>query len=179
MTFSRRQFIQLGAVAAACAAVPLSAIAQPLALAPLAASSLNGSPDANLPNEFAALHNITKQQFKLAVGQAFKVKTGPSTSVWLTLQSVQDAPSPIPSTSHFAVSPPATRSKPVQVASYYLHFYGAPTSPLAEGTYIFEGGSLGRFALFISHAAAGQHLYMALISQLVESKNLQPAPKAM
>ncbi len=160
MSFSRRKFLQSGAVAAAAwAASPLPAWSSEHH--PPAAASLPGHRPGKMPG-------LSRAAFTEAVGSSFQVFPGGANSqpVWLTLLAVKDLPALAPvNPASMAVPPPKTSSS-VAVSGFVLTF-NSSAPPLEQGTYDFQHEKLGKFALFIVPGPPGTQTYSALFNTLV------------
>lgn len=172
MAVSRRIFLHQGVLAAvACAASPVFALGSqrsvggsedtgPLSKQP----SIGGSN--NWQDHTAALQGMSREQFAGVVGTNFKIILPDNAQpVWITLQAVEDLPEIVPvNPASFAV--PIKQSAVVPVApstnGFLLKFGGS--TPVAQGTYLLEHGSLGSFALFI--VPAGTDVYTAVVNRL-------------
>lgn len=174
MAVSRRIFLHQGVLAAvACASSPVFALGSQ--------RSVGGSEDTgalprrpsiggsnNWQDHAAALQGMPRELFAGAVGTNFKViMPGDAQPVWITLQAVEDFPEPVPfNPASFAVPIKQSSVAPVAPSStgFFLKFGGS--TPVAQGTYLLEHGSLGQFALFIVPAGNGQQVYTAVVNRL-------------
>ncbi|HKV94334.1 MAG TPA: hypothetical protein VJW20_17430 [Candidatus Angelobacter sp.] len=122
----------------------------------------------NWQDHAAALQGMAREQFAGMVGTNFKViMPDDAQPVWITLQAVEDFPEIAPvNPASFAV--PIKRSSVAPVApsssGFFLKFGGS--TPVAQGTYLLEHGSLGQFALFIVPAGNGEQVYTAVVNRL-------------
>ena len=111
-----------------------------------------------------AFEAMTKEQFAGAVGSEFKVISadGTTSPVWVTLTTVDDLPALAPvNPASFAVANRQSGSAPS--TSGFLLTFGS-SAELQQGTYLFEHGTLGRFALFV--VPDGTQTYTAVINRL-------------
>ena len=168
---SRRIFLHQGVLAAvACAASPVFALGSQ--------RSVGGSEDTgalskhpstggsnNWQDHAAALQGMSREQFAGVVGTNFKViLTNDAQPVWITLQAVEDLPETVPvNSASFAV--PIRQSAVAPGTSGFLLRFGGST-PVAQGTYLLEHDSLGRFALFVVPAGNGEQVYTAVVNRL-------------
>ena len=172
MAVSRRIFLHQGVLAAvACAASPVFALGSQ--------RSVGGSEDTgalsrqpstgesnNWQDHAAALQGMTREQFVGVVGTNFKIiLPGDAQPVWITLQAVEDLPEIVPvNPASFAVPVRQSSVAPVVPSTNgFLLKFGSST-PVAQGTYLLEHGSLGQFALFIVPAGTG--VYTAVVNRL-------------
>lgn len=171
LAFSRRIFLRHGVLAAAaCAANPFSAMAFGTRPAPIAGNE-EGSPQRtpetgsdNWQDHAAALDNLGRNAFSGAVGTNFKVFIGPDQSpVWVTLLAVEDLPALAPvNSASFAV--PNNRTGFAPASSGFVLLFGG-SSPVLQGTHLFEHQDLGRFALFTVGGNSTQ-VYTAVVNRL-------------
>jgi hypothetical protein len=167
LAVSRRRFLHHGVLAAAaCAASPL------LALGPK--RPVGGNEDTLLrqpstgsdswQDHALALDGMTREQFAGAVGSDFKVSfsDGITSPVWARLMTVGDLPAPaLVNPASFAVANRQSGTAPA--TSGYLLTFGS-SAEIQQGTYLFEHGTLGRFALFV--VPDGPQAYTAVINRL-------------
>ncbi len=167
MAVSRRRFLHHGVLAAAaCAASPL------LALGPK--RPVGGNEDTllkqpssgsdNWQNHALALDGMSREQFAGAVGSDFKVIStdGTTSPIWVRLMTVNDLPAPVSvNPASFAVAKRQSGGAPS--TSGFLLTFGS-SAELQQGTYLFEHGTLGRFALFV--VPDGPQAYTAVINRL-------------
>jgi len=166
---SRRMFLHQGVLAAAaCATTPLLARSKnPIGgddqtrITPSPASSGSGSWD----DHAAALDRLGRGQFSNAVGTSFKVTIeGGAQPVFVTLTAVNDLPAlPQANPASFAVANRRSAAAPA-TAGFMLFFWSS--SPLPQGTHLFQHASLGSFALFTVPAGNGQQTYVATVNRL-------------
>lgn len=174
MAVSRRIFLHQGVLAAvACAANPVFALGSQRSVdgrndigALSRQPSIGGSN--NWQDHAAALQGMAREQFAGVVGTNFKViMPGDSQPVWITLQAIEDLPKIAPvNSASFAVPIKQSSVAPVAPGSsgFFLKFGGS--TPVAQGTYLLEHGSLGQFALFIVPAGNGEQVYTAVVNRL-------------
>ena len=166
---SRRMFLHQGVLAAAaCATTPLLGKSKgPIgsdgqnAIIPSPASS--GS--ANWADHTAALDRLGRGQFSNAVGTTFKVTVeGNAQPVFVTLSAVSDLPAFAPANpASFAVANQRSAAAPT-TAGFMLLFWSS--SPLPQGTHLFQHATLGSFALFTVPTGNGQQTYVATVNRL-------------
>ncbi len=178
MAFSRRIFLRHGVLAAAaCASNPLMAFGArsgpiggneeggtqrtPVVRTPVAGSD-------NWQDHAAALDHLDRNAFSGAVGTNFKVFTGAGQlPVWVTLLAVEDPPAIAPvNPASFAVANKQSGFAPAS-SGFVLLFGGS--SPVPQGTHLFEHQHLGRFALFTVPAGNGMQVYTAVVNRLEAS----------
>ena len=173
MAFSRRLFLRSGALAAAaCVSNPLLALG---GRRPIGGEEendpslkLSSSQSSNWEDHAGALDRLERNAFAGAVGSSFKVFLSPDSSpVWVTLQAVEDLPQIVPvNPASFAVMNRASSIAPA-TNGFVLVFGGS--SSLPQGTYLFEHGGLGSFALFTVPDGNGQQLYTGVVNRLESS----------
>ena len=170
MAFSRRLFLRSGALAAAaCVTNPLLALGgrRPIGGEEESDPSLKlpSSQSSNWEDHAGALDSLERNAFAGAVGSSFKVFLTPDSSpVWVTLQAVEDLPQIAPvNPASFAVMNRASSIAPA-TSGFVLVFGGS--SALPQGTYLFEHGGLGSFALFTVPDGSGQQLYTGVVNRL-------------
>lgn len=159
MYVSRRGFLVAGQTLLAAAALPTKFFG---------ASSFGfGSSKA------ANLAFSTKETFLPLVNSSFAVRSGPLTTAWLTLLSVEDMNSKtfIQSKPITASGLKASRTTPTSINTFALHFYGTGEE-LQQGTYELEHHSLGQFSLFL--VPSGKSTYMAVISHIRSVTPIEP-----
>lgn len=173
MAVSRRGFLHHGVLAAAvCWAKPLLALGSRHTVDGSGNNDDTSTPprlpssgsSANWQDHTAALQGMSRNQFAGAVGTDFKIvfPEGTVAPVWLTLMAVADLPALAPANPQsFAV--PMRQSSAVPATNGYLLTFGS-TADLAQGSYLFEHETLGKFALFT--VPSGQQVYTAVINQL-------------
>ena len=136
--------------AAACAATPLMALSSKRTVGgdetreiPSHPSSGSGS----WQDQAAALEHLGRSQFSSAIGTSFKVTVeGSAQPIWVTLVAVEDLPALAPvNPASFAVA--NKQSSPAPTTSGFLLILNG-SSPLPQGTHLFQHDSLGSFALF-------------------------------
>ena len=130
--------------------------------------TLEGSPGAGSDNwqeHATALTILTATAFSGAVGTNFKVFTAAGQlPVWVTLLAVKDLPALAPvNAASFAV--PNKRTGFAPASSGFVLLFGG-SSPVPQGTHLFEHQDLGRFALFTVPAGNGQQIYTAVVNRL-------------
>ncbi|HEV7522827.1 MAG TPA: hypothetical protein VGP89_17125 [Candidatus Angelobacter sp.] len=171
MTFSRRMFLRQGVMtAAACAGSPLLALsgnratggndeAEPLRKGP----SPRVKSD-NWQDHASALNNLDRSAFSREIGTQFKVMLATGAPVWVTLTAVEDLPKLAPvNPASFAVQNKGSSVAPGS-SGFVLVFGGS--SPVPQGTHLFEHSQLGRLALFSVPARNGQQIYTAVVNRL-------------
>lgn len=172
MAFSRRIFLRHGVLAAAaCAASPFSAMALSGPRIPLGSSEetdlrkSSGAGSDTWQDHAMALDHLDRTAFSGAVGTNFKVLTGADQlSVWVTLLAVEDLPALAPvNAASFAVPNKRVGFAPAS-SGFVLSFGGS--SPVPQGTHLFEHQDLGRFALFTVPAGNGSQVYTAVVNRL-------------
>jgi hypothetical protein len=164
MNVTRRNVLTLGALSAASAAVPFNIFAG--VAAPQAASSGPGK------NEYENLSRMTAESFKPWVGSVFDVHPDSSGAALVILDEVQDPPA----FSKSGKGSPAAKKTALQALSdskmkaFALRFKSLSGEPLSQGTYVFENGALGRFALFVVPSGDGAEpmYYTALVNRLTQ-----------
>ncbi|HEY1940477.1 MAG TPA: hypothetical protein VGJ33_21295 [Candidatus Angelobacter sp.] len=172
MAFSRRMFLRHGVLtAAACASTPLMALGRARTIS----NDDEGGPERNLSSSSnsnkwqdhaTALDHLGRNAFSGALGTHFKVflPAADSMPVWVTLFAVEDLPALAPTNpASFAVPNKATGVAPV-TSGFMLVFGGS--SPLPQGTHLFEHQNLGRFAMFTVPDGNGQQTHTAVINLL-------------
>lgn len=173
MAFSRRMFLRHGVLtAAACASAPLMALGSARAVggegeeeggARNPSSSSNSS---KWQDHATALDHLGRNAFSGALGTNFKVFLPEATSipVWVTLFAVEDLPAPVPANpASFAVPNKGTGVAPA-TSGFVLVFGGS--SPLPQGTHLFEHQDMGRFAMFTVPERDGQQTHTAVVNRL-------------
>ena len=154
MAVSRRMFLQRGVLAAAaCATTPLLALGSKPPVAGDEAGDSHALPNhpgsglASWQDHAAAFDHLGRSSFSSAIGTNFKVTVaGSDQPVWITLAAVEDLPAIVPvNQASFAV-PSKQFSAPPASSGFLLIFNGS--SPLPQGTHLFQHDSLGSFALF-------------------------------
>lgn|SRR5579859_1237137 len=173
LAFSRRIFLRHGVLAAvACASNPLMAFGA--RRGPIGGSEEGGpqrtpgSGSDNWQDHAAALDHLGLSAFSGAVGTDFKVLTGAGQSpVWVTLLAVEDLPAIAPvNPASFAVANKQSGFAPAS-SGFVLVFGGS--SPVPQGTHLFEHQGLGRFALFTVPGGNGTQVYTAVVNRLEAS----------
>ena len=172
LAFSRRIFLRHGVLAAAaCAASPFSAMALSGPRIPLGSNEETdlrksyGAGSDTWQDHAAALDHLDRTAFSGAVGTNFKVLTGADQlSAWVTLLAVEDLPALAPvNAASFAV--PNKRAGFAPASSGFVLSFGG-SSPVPQGTHLFEHQNLGRFALFTVPAGNGSQVYTAVVNRL-------------
>jgi len=166
---SRRMFLHQGVLAAVgCATTPLVARSKgPIGgddqprTTPGTAPSGSGS----WQDHAAALARLGRSQFADAVGTSFKVTIeGSAQPVFVNLISVTDLPALAQANAaSFAVPNNRSAAAPATVG-FVLLFWSS--SPLPQGTHLFQHASLGNFALFTVPTGNGQQTYVATVNRL-------------
>ena len=136
MDEARRKLLKLGIATAVSAALPLEALGQNI-----------GKPAPRLAgNVYDALSYLTPDDFKTSVGGTFKVQSGATTVARVILAEVQVPPTLAGSTKTTVVPHPQT---------FALRFKNVSGAPLEQNTYVFENGTIGRFAMFVVPSGPG------------------------
>jgi hypothetical protein len=170
LAFSRRIFLRHGALAAvACAGNPLMAFGE--RRGPMGSNEERvtqktpGTGSDNWQDHAAMLDHLHRNAFSGAVGTDFKVFTGAGQSpVWVTLLAVEDLPAIAPvNPASFAVPNKGNGFAPAS-SGFVLLFGGS--SPVPQGTHLFEHQDLGRFALFTVPGGNGTQVYTAVVNRL-------------
>ncbi len=173
LAFSRRIFLRHGVLATvACASNPLMAFA--VRRGDIGGNEVGGPqriPAAgsdNWQDHAAALDRLDRNAFSGAVGTNFKVFTGAGQlPVWVTLLAVEDLPAIAPvNPASFAVANKQSGFAPPS-SGFVLLFGGS--SPVSQGTHLFEHQDLGRFALFTVPDGNGTQVYTAVVNRLETS----------
>lgn len=173
LAFSRRIFLRHGVLAAvACASNPLMVFGA--RRGPIGGNEVGGpqrTPAAgsdNWQDHAAALDRLDRNAFSGAVGTDFKVFTGDGQlPVWVTLLAVEDLPTIAPvNPASFAVANKQSGFAPASTG-FVLLFGGS--SPVPQGTHLFEHQDLGRFALFTVPDGNGTQVYTAVVNRLEAS----------
>lgn len=170
MAFSRRILLRHGVLAAvAYASSPLMAFG---ARRGNIAGNEEGGPQRtpasgsdNWQDHAAALDHLGRNAFSGAVGTNFKVFTGAGQlPVWVTLLAVEDLPAIAPvNPASFAVANKQSGFAPAS-SGFVLLFGGS--SPVPQGTHLFEHQDLGRFALFTVPDGNGSQVSTAVVNRL-------------
>lgn len=173
MAFSRRIFLRHGVLAAAaCASNPLMALgARP---GPIGGNEeggpqrIPGAGSDNWQDHAAALDHLGRSAFSGVVGTNFKVFTDAGQlPVWVTLLAVEDLPAIAPvNPASFAVANKQSGFAPAS-SGFVLVFGGS--SPVPQGTHLFEHQHLGRFALFTVPGGNSTQVYTAVVNRLEAS----------
>jgi len=168
LAVSRRRFLQHGALtAAACAAGPLSLFASQRPTGGDHAHELSQLPSSRgtWQDHANTLQHFGRETFLNAIGGDFKVTLHSGQQpVWLTLMAVEDLPQ------QAAVNPAsfAVRRKNAAAApasnGFVLRF--GSSADLPQGTYLFQHGSMGSFALFTVPEGRSQGTFIAVVNQL-------------
>lgn len=170
MAVSRRNFLHHGViVATAFAAKPLLALGTKR---PMGGDDqtreLPGRPSSgsdNWQDHAGALEGLGRAKFAAAIGTSFGVLLADANlPVWVTLTGVNDLPA-IASVNPASLAVAARQSAPAPATSGFLLLFSGST-PLPQGTYLFEHGELGRFALFTVPEGNGQEIYTAVVNRL-------------
>jgi hypothetical protein len=137
-----------------------------------------GTASDNWHDHAAALDHLGRNAFSGAVGTNFKVFAGANQlPVWVTLLAVEDLPAIAPvNPASFAVANKRNGGAPTS-SGFVLLFGGS--SPVPQGTHLFEHQELGRFALFTVPAGNGSQIYTAVVNRLdaaVKGSAGAPAP---
>jgi hypothetical protein len=124
-----------------------------------------GAGSDNWQDHAAALDLLGRNAFSGAVGTDFKVFIGADQSpVWVTLLAVEDLPAIAPvNPASFAV--PNKQSGFAPASSGFVLLFGG-SSPVPQGTHLFEHQDLGRFALFTVPGGNGTQVYTAVVNRL-------------
>ncbi len=172
MALSRRQFVGLGGLFVASA------------IAPLAASSSGSNHSAATAASFDAsqevpLQYLSRDNFTRLIGTRFTVHTANSRTVPLTLIAVEDLRTPAATATvssrgralqaHLPAmvgKVPAASTR--QMDTFALRFRGFAGKLLAQNSYVFESGGLGKIALFIVPGGKNMRIptYTAIINRL-------------
>lgn len=166
-------FLRHGMLAAvACASGPLMALgsrSRPIGSdeeGSLGKNFSSHSGSDNWQDHATALDRLGRDAFSGAVGTNFKVfpSAGESAPVWVTLFSVNDLPAPVPANSASFAVPNKGASFALATTGFVLVFGGS--SPLSQGTHLFEHQEMGRFAMFTVPEGNGQQTHAAVINRL-------------
>lgn len=114
-----------------------------------------------------SLTDLDRAAFTGAVGSSFQVSpaSGQGNSVWLQLTTVDDLPEITPpDLGAMTVQPPANSPVPA-TSGFVLSFLGTTSQPLSQGTYTFQGDTLGSFSLLLVPRPDGQ-TYDAVINRV-------------
>jgi uncharacterized protein DUF6916 len=165
---SRRMFLQQGVLAAAaCATTPLLALGSKR---PIGSDDQNrelpphSSGSGNWQDHATAFDHLVRGQFTNAVGTDFQVIVdGNAQPTWVTLTAVEDLPALAPvNPGSFAV--PA-KSAPAPVTEGFMLSFWSST-PLPQGSHLFQHSAIGRFALFTVPGGASQQVSLAVVNRL-------------
>ena len=173
MAVSRRMFLQRGVLAAAaCATTPLLALGSK----PPVGGNQTGGKVHTLPSHpssgsvswqdhAAALDHLGRGHFLSAIGTAFKVTVeGSAQPIWVTLAAVNDLPALVPvNQASFAVPSKQSGFAPTS-SGFVLSFNGS--SPLPQGTHLFQHDALGSFALFTVPDGSTPQVSWAIVNRL-------------
>ncbi len=121
----------------------------------------------NWQDHASALDGINRAAFTAAIGASFKVflSVGNQAPVYVRLLVVEDLPKiEIANLGSFAVAPKKAFSATPTTTGFVLLF--GSSANLAQGTYLFEHDSLGRFALFTVPDASGRQVYSGVVNRL-------------
>jgi hypothetical protein len=151
MNYSRRKFMKAGALAAACAGLPLkSALAQ---------SWSKVTPGSPLPASIQQLGYYSKSAFTPYVNTKFRVYLGPSNTRGLRLIEVSDYPTSLAQVEATANS--------IEAECFSLLFTIPPGKPFSQDTYMIEHEALGTFYMFLvsvnAHSKKSTDYYEAVI----------------
>src|SRR5579859_1190040 len=166
---SRRIFLQQGVLAAAaCATTPLLALGSQRPTGGDRARELpshRSSGSSNWQDHASAFDHLGRSNFTNTIGTDFKVTVPGSTQpVWVTLLAVEDLPAlPAVNPASFAVASKQSSSAPT-TSGFVLRFGGS--TPLSQGTYLFQHDALGLFALFAVPQGNGRQVYNAIVNRL-------------
>ena len=155
MSVSRRKFLKAGAIAGACATLPLSAVEV------LAGQQRGGRlPGSQFPDKklLELPTDLTMERFAAQLHTPFRVQLGVSNAIELELIQVAE----VRPTSR-AVSLDTSRQE-----SFSVIFRGPRETPLGQDTYHIEHSEMGKFDLFIvpgSEGGDGKH-YEAAFNRL-------------
>jgi hypothetical protein len=170
LAFSRRIFLRHGVLAAAaCASNPLMVFGA--RRNPIGGNEEGdpqrtpGAASDNWQDHASALDHLDRNAFSGAIGSSFKVLTGAGQlPVWVTLLAVEDLPAIAPvNPANFAVANKRNGFAPTS-SGFVLLFGGS--SPVPQGTHLFEQQDLGRFALFTVPSGNGSQVYTAVVNRL-------------
>lgn len=150
---SRRIFLQKGVLAAAaCATTPLMALGSKRPVTGDEADNTHALPGhatsgSSWQAHAAAFDHLGRSNFSSEIGTSFRVTVeGSAQPIWIRLVAVEDLPALVPvNQASFAV-PSKQSSAPPAGNGFLLIFNGS--SPLPQGTHLFQHSSLGSFALF-------------------------------
>jgi hypothetical protein len=166
MDSTRRQVLVFGALAAASATVPLNAIAG------ITAADSKAAPSGPAKTDYDNLSRLTVEDFKPWVGSVFDMFVDSSRTILVILSEVQDPPVLPKSTKTVrgTASSPEQNSATQRTAAFALRFKSLSGEALEQGTYVFENGALGRFALFVVPSGTDQETiyYTAQVNRLLQ-----------
>lgn len=178
MAFTRRLFLRQGFLTALAASFskPLFAASggrppQGLdGLDPLQGASPKQTTPGTWQQHAATLNGLGRDAFAKVVGTNFKVFLDNSQIVWVTLLSVEDLPKIAPGNpASFAV--PQKGHSAVPTSSGFVLLFGG-SSPLPQGTHLFQHDSLGNFAIFT--VPGGPQIYSATVNRLDQPATVPP-----
>jgi len=168
---SRRIFLQQGVLAAAaCATTPLLALGSkhPIGRDDQTRELPNhSSGSSSWQDHSSAFDHLVRSQFANAVGTDFKVIVeGSAQPTWVTLTAVEDLPAP-------ATASPGSFAVPRQSAQgpgtdgFMLSFWSS--SPLPQGSHLFQHSAIGSFALFTVPGGTNQQVFFAVVNRIAPS----------
>lgn len=168
MAVSRRMFLHHGILAAAGCATTFAKSKGPIGsddqtrTSPKPASAAGSGSWQDHANAF---DHLSRGQFADAVGTPFKVTLeGSAQPVFVTLTAVRDLPALAQANvASFAV--PNNRSAVAPSTTGFLLLFWS-SSPLPQGTHLFQHPSLGNFALFTVPSGNGQQTFVGTVNRL-------------
>jgi hypothetical protein len=163
-------FLRHGVLAAAaCASSPLLALSERrLPIGGNEGGDLKKAPSSasdTWQNHAAAFDILGRNAFSGAVGTNFKVvPLGSVLPVWVTLHAVEDLPA-IAAVNPASLTVPNKASGFTPTTSGFVLVFGG-SSPLSQGTHLFQHDSLGSFAMFTVPAGNVPGLHSAVVNRL-------------
>jgi uncharacterized protein DUF6916 len=116
-------------------------------------------------DQAAAFDLLGRGQFSNAIGTSFKVTIdGGAQPVFVTLTAVNDLPALAQANAASFAVPNHRSAVATTTAGFMLLFWSS--SPLPQGTHLFQHAGLGSFALFTVPAGNGQQAYVATVNRL-------------
>ena len=169
LAFTRRMFLRHGVfAAAACASGPLLAMSERRPVGGNEDGELGKTPSPvsdTWQNHAAALNNLSRNAFSGAIGTNFKViPLDGVLPIWLTLHAVEDLPA-IAAVNPASLAVPNKGSGFTPSTSGFVLVFGG-SSPLPQGTHLFQHDSLGRFAMFTVPAGNTPGVHSAVVNRL-------------
>src|ERR1051326_2413417 len=167
---SRRMFLHHGFLAAAACATSFAGSKGPIGgddQTRVIPSHIFGSGDWEA--HAAALDRLGRSQFADAIGSSFKVTIeGSAQPIFVNLTAVNDLPALAQANAaSFAVPNHGSAVAPT-TTGFMLFFWSS--SPLPQGTHLFQHSSLGSFALFTVPTGNGQRTYVATVNRLDQAE---------